>query len=100
MAQPDRARLLVVGRHPAIMARVLELLSSSGYEAVGALTDDEAERLMQTAPDALVIGGGVPLDARTRLIDTFTHRYPGRPVVEHVGGPAGLLEHLGRALAR
>lgn len=82
------------------MARVLELLGSTGYEAVGVLAEGEAERLMQTAPDALIIGGGVPLDARTRLIAAFTHRLPGRPVIEHVGGPAGLLEHLARALPK
>jgi hypothetical protein len=92
--------VLVVGRNPAAMARVLEFLRASGYEAVGALAVDEAERLMQTVPDALVIGGDVPLDPRTRLIAVFGHRYPGRPVVEHVGGPAGLLDHLARALPR
>lgn len=98
MAAPVRARLLVVGRNAAIMTRVLDLLSSAGYDAAGALADDEAERLLATRPDALVIGGGVPLDARTRLMATFAHRFPGRPVIEHTGGPQGLLDHLRCAL--
>lgn len=100
MTAPDanRRRVLVVGRHPDILARVTTLLASAGYETSGALSDDDAQRLIDTGPDALLIGGGVELDSRTSIIAAFAAAWPGRPVIEHRGGPHGLLEHLAERL--
>lgn len=92
--------ILVVGRHPEIMGRVKALLESGGYQALGVHTDDEARAAMNSsAPDALLLGGGVEAASRAVLIEAFRQARPGRPIIEHFGGPAGLLDHLRQALA-
>lgn len=96
-------RILIVGRHPEIMARVEALLSSAGYLPVGALTDAQALAHVAAepaaAPDALLLGGGVEPPSRAALAAAFRAAWPGRPVIEHVGGPHGLLDHVRQALA-
>lgn len=93
------SRILVVGRHPEVMHRVLALIASAGHVAVGALTDDEAmASLKGEPPDALVLGGGVEPDSKQALAAAFSEARPGRPVIEHFGGPQGLLEHLQQRL--
>lgn len=94
------ARILVVGRHPTIMTRVRALLESAGYETLGTLTDEEALRALQSSPcDALLLGGGVETSSRAALSEAFRAAKPGRPVIEHFGGPDGLLDHVRQALA-
>ncbi len=91
--------ILVVGRHAEIMRRVTGLLEPAGYGVVGVLTDDEAVDAMRSrSPDALLIGGGVEPAARQALKVAFGAHRPGRPVVEHSGGPSGLLDSVQRAL--
>ncbi|MEZ5291956.1 MAG: hypothetical protein R2745_12795 [Vicinamibacterales bacterium] len=92
-----RVPLLVVA-HPSVVARLVAGLVSAGYAPVGASTDDEAIRLMDRAPEALVLDGGVALGRRAALASRFTARFPGRPVVEHLGGPSGLAQAVGRAV--
>lgn len=92
-------RILVVGRHPDLMAKVLGLLESAGYVAVGALADDEAIQSMNSSmSDALLLGGGVESASRRLLADAFQAARPGRPIIEHFGGPQGLLEHVRQAV--
>lgn len=92
------ARVLVVGRHADILARVTALLEASGYVVEGALSDEDASRLMASGHDALLLGGGVEPASRARLRAAFAQACPGRPVIEHYGGPQGLLEHVNRVL--
>lgn len=93
-------RILVVGRRPDIMLKVQRLLESAGYLHEGALTDAAAMELMKTSTfDALLLGGGVEDASRASLGKAFAAAQPGRPVVEHFGGPDGLLENLRGALA-
>jgi PleD family two-component response regulator len=95
----EMRRVLVVGRSTTIMERVHGLLESAGYTPIEALTDDAALALMTTmAPDALLIGGGVEGTSRRALAAAFAAARPGRPVIEHFGGPTGLLEAMARAL--
>jgi CheY-like chemotaxis protein len=92
-------RILVVGRHPEIMLRVKGLLESAGHAPLGALTDGEAMSLIHSsAPDALLLGGGVEPASRAALAEAFREARPGRPVIEHSGGPQGLLERVREAL--
>lgn len=95
---PGARRVLVVGRHASILARVTALLEGAGYAVGGALTDEDAMRLMASDYDALLIGGGVEADSRRTLRDAFAAARPGRPVIEHYGGPDGLLDHVNRVL--
>jgi DNA-binding response OmpR family regulator len=88
-------RILVVGRHPEIMHKVKALLESGGFTPIGAQTDEEAFALMRSAePDALLLGGGVEQRSREVLAASFAEARPGRPVIEHFGGPHGLLDHV------
>jgi DNA-binding response OmpR family regulator len=91
-------RVLTVGRSPEILARVKSLLESAGYVHFGALTDERAVASMaEEAPDVLVIGGGVEPASREALREAFRAARPGRPVIEHSGGPHGLLDAVKRA---
>lgn len=91
-------RVLVVGRHASILTRVTALLEGAGYVVGGALTDDAAVGMMAAGFDVLLLGGGVEADSRSRLRDAFATASPGRPVIEHYGGPNGLLDHVNRIL--
>lgn len=50
------------------------------------------------APDALAVGGGVEPASRAALIAPFEAAWPGRPIIEHSGGPHGLLDRLHEVL--
>jgi GMP synthase-like glutamine amidotransferase len=55
--------ILVIGRHPQIMETVLRLLNQeSGFEAIGALADDEAKAKFQSNLFDLILFGGGPED--------------------------------------
>jgi DNA-binding NtrC family response regulator len=92
-------RILVVGRTAHIMVRVRALLESQGFVHLGATTDADAYKHMQnSSPDLLLLGGGVEASSRTALTTEFRNRRPGLPVVEHFGGPSGLVAHVRQAL--
>lgn len=93
------SKVLVVGRDPAIMSRVLPLLRGEGFEAAGALDGASALEAMQAPVDVLVVGGGVEPGLRGEVLAAFAARHPGRPVVQHRGGPVGLVEAIHDALA-
>jgi predicted TIM-barrel fold metal-dependent hydrolase len=93
-----RSRVLVLGRHEGLMAKVERLLGAQGFEVVPALRDEDALRLLSAgAVQALIIGGGVEADARPPLLALAARL--GIPVVQHTGGPVGLVDALSRALA-
>ena len=61
-------RVLVVGRHAAVMRPVLGSLKEEGYRPLGALTDDAALGYLKDRPfEAVLIGGGVEDDSRARI---------------------------------
>lgn len=92
-------QVLVIGRSPQIMTKVKTLLNTAGFVHLGALTDEEAlEAMSVAAPDALVVGGGVEPASRAALIAAFAAAWPGRPIIEHSGGPYGLLDRLHEVL--
>jgi DNA-binding NtrC family response regulator len=93
------ARILVVGRHASIMSRVRDLLAAEGITTITATTDAEALAAIEAGPvDALLLGGGVEPQSRRALADAFASAQPGRPIIEHYGGPHGLVEHVRQAL--
>jgi len=78
---------------------IMAVLESAGYAPLGALTDSEAIGLMSSsAPGALLLEGGVEPASRTALAEAFRAARMGCPVIEHFGGPHGLLEHVQRSL--
>ena len=61
-------KVLLVGRHQAMMDTALSVLHNAGFEATGALTDDHALREIASGIFRVVtIGGGVETASRERL---------------------------------
>jgi DNA-binding NarL/FixJ family response regulator len=85
--------ILVIGRHPQIMETVLRLLNREpGFEAQGALTDDEAKSKFQSNPfDLVLFGGGVEDSSESELRREFTRIHPSIKMIGHYGGGSGLL---------
>lgn len=95
--------ILVVGRHPEIMATVLRLLRSrDGVTADGRTTDEGTLALMGSGPwDLLLIGGGVEAESREALSARFSQKYPNGKTLVHFGGGGGLLwNEIEEALSR
>lgn len=64
----DRNLVLVVGRNPQMMERVLHLLAENQIIATGVLTDEEALRLIHSSQFAVVVfGGGVEMESAQRI---------------------------------
>jgi TPP-dependent trihydroxycyclohexane-1,2-dione (THcHDO) dehydratase len=93
-----RSRVLVLGRHEGIMAKVVRLLGDEGFDVTPTLTDEAALQVLESgAVDAFIIGGGVEVASRPALRELAQRQ--GVPIVEHAGGPAGLVEALRRMVA-
>jgi CheY-like chemotaxis protein len=66
-------KVLVIGRHPDMLAKVTDMLKNHGYNAIGAQTNDEAlEKFEAEKPLAVVIGGGVDGESRALFHRTFS----------------------------
>lgn len=85
--------ILVIGRHPQIMETVLRLINTkSEWEAIGALTDNEAiEKFRENNFDLVLIGGGVEDDSEKNLKTEFEKVNPQIKMIRHYGGGSGLL---------
>lgn len=89
----EQTKILVIGRHPEILATVVRLVNNNpAWNAVGCLTDDEAIESFSTRPCALVLlGGGIPAESEQQLSARFRSLNPEVKIVEHYGGGSGLL---------
>lgn len=88
----DAARVLVVGRSPSVLERVVEMLREAGYRAdvtnqFGEVLDDyDAAGL-----DVLVFGGMVPPDTKQFLREEVGKRNASVTVVQGMVGIPGFL---------
>jgi hypothetical protein len=88
----DAARVLVVGRSPSVLERVVEMLREAGYRAdvtnqFGEVLDDyDAAGL-----DVLVFGGMVPPDTKQFLREEVGKRNASVTVVQGMVGIPGVL---------
>lgn len=83
--------ILILGRHPDLLARAVAMADAAGFTGVGALTDEEAlQQLRETRPIAVVIGGGVEAASRRRMHEAAGRQRPAPRVFDVVGGPAGV----------
>ncbi|GAA3978101.1 hypothetical protein [Mucilaginibacter dorajii] len=87
------APILVIGRHPEILATVVRLINNNpDWQATGCLTDEEAIQHFDTQPCTLVLlGGGIPPESEQHLSAYFMSRNPQIKIVQHYGGGSGLL---------
>jgi DNA-binding response OmpR family regulator len=87
-------RILVFGKTPQIMPRVLSKLENEGFEVDGVLTAEEAiAKLARGGFDAVAIGGGVGDDERATV-----HRSARAIPVVDVYGPENLVRDVRAAL--
>jgi CheY-like chemotaxis protein len=67
-----KKRILIIGRHPPIMEKVIALLEKNGYDATGANQNEEAIDLFKVGNfDAVVIGGGVDSESKSLFHNIF-----------------------------
>lgn len=66
-------KVLVIGRHADMLARVTDMLKTHNYDAVGVLTNEEAlQKFEAEKPGAVLIGGGVDSESRALFHRTFS----------------------------
>ena len=92
-------RVLVLGRHPAMLQNALQHLTEQGYVATGYTTDAETLGALQTgAIDLVVIGGGVEAASRHQVKAAAAQMTPPPQVID-VYGPHHLIEAVNAARA-
>jgi CheY-like chemotaxis protein len=65
-------KVLVIGRHADMLARVTDMLKNHNYVAIGAQTNEEAlQKFEAEKPEAVLIGGGVDGESRALFHRTF-----------------------------
>ena len=89
----EKIQILVVGRHPEILATVVSLVNNNpDWNATGCLSDEEAIAAFSTQDFKLVLlGGGVDEESENKLNELFCASKPDIKMVQHFGGGSGLL---------
>jgi DNA-binding NtrC family response regulator len=88
-----KLNILVIGRNPQIMETVLRLIKSQpGWDASGALTDEEAlEKFKANEFQLVLFGGGVEAISESGLTQAFKKINQHIKIIRHYGGGGGLL---------
>lgn len=83
----SRIQVLVIGRHAEIMETILQRINQTpDWEAVGALSDEEAiEIFQQRRFDLVLIGGGVEPESEAKLRAIFKFQNPLIRIIQHFG---------------
>jgi hypothetical protein len=89
----EQTKILVIGRHPEILATVVRLVNNNpDWMATGCQTDDEAIRAFDEQAFTLVLlGGGIETASEDQLCAYFRNCNPEIRIVQHYGGGSGLL---------
>ncbi|WP_413665920.1 hypothetical protein ACEN9X_15060 [Mucilaginibacter sp. Mucisp86] len=89
----EKTQILVIGRHPEILATVVRLVNNNpDWNATGCLSDEEAIAAFPMQDFKLVLmGGGVDEASERKLNEYFRAEKPEIKVVQHFGGGSGLL---------
>jgi DNA-binding NarL/FixJ family response regulator len=90
-----KIEILLIGRHPQIMETVLRLINQNeNWNAVGALTDEEAvEKFHRYNFQLVLLGGGIEEASERKLRSLFTFHDPEIIIIQHYGGGSGLLSN-------
>ena len=93
MTTISNVHILVIGRQPEILTKVLELINkNTSYNAKGAITDDEAVNLFNTGKFNLVLlCQGIDPTSDKKLRHVFNSKNPSIKIIQHFGGGSGLL---------
>ncbi|WPU99687.1 hypothetical protein SNE26_27115 [Mucilaginibacter sp. cycad4] len=89
----EKIQILVIGRHPEILATVVRLVNNNpDWNATGCLSDEEAIAAFSMQDFKLVLmGGGVDEISEGKLREYFCAEKPGIKIAQHFGGGSGLL---------
>ncbi len=89
----EKIQILVIGRHPEILATVVRLVNNNpNWNATGCLSDEEAIAAFPTQDFKVVLlGGGVDEISEVKLNEYFSNEKPEIKIVQHFGGGSGLL---------
>lgn len=89
----EKTQILVIGRHPEILATVVRLVNNNpDWNATGCLSDEEAIAAFPTQDFKVVLmGGGVDERSELKLNEYFYTEKPEIKIVQHFGGGSGLL---------
>jgi hypothetical protein len=87
--------ILVIGRHPEIMSRIVERLRADRHNAIPALSDEDA-LFEATKPglDLVIIGGGVDDRLRGQIRAILESSDSAAQLIEHFGDPQGLFRQV------
>jgi hypothetical protein len=93
MKTAENFNILVIGRQPEILTKVLELINkNNSYFAEGTLTDDDAITMFNTGQFNLVLlCQGIDTSSDKKLRHIFNSRNPRIKIIQHFGGGSGLL---------
>jgi hypothetical protein len=85
--------ILAIGRHKEILDKVVELINkNTPYDAIGALTDDEAlKQFMSVKFDIVLLCGGIEPTSDKYLRKFFLNNKADIIIIQHFGGGSGLL---------
>ncbi len=89
----NQIQILVIGRHPEILATVVRLVNNNpAWNATGCITNEEAISAFTEQQFKLVLlGGGVDETSENELCAHFKAANPDIKIVQHYGGGSGLL---------
>lgn len=96
MAQENK--VLVIGRHPEMMQRVLSILQQHGYNAIGKQENEEALAAFNNDSfRAVIIGGGVDSTSRALFHREFSKLNPSAKIID--AHPQTVLQELRSAFS-
>ncbi len=89
-------KVLVIGRHESMLAKVTAMLKQHNYRAVGKQSNEEAIAAFTTDTfDAVIIGGGVDTESRNHFHTEFQKINPKVKIID--GHPQTVLSDLQHA---
>jgi chemotaxis response regulator CheB len=85
--------ILVIGRHPEILATVLKLINKHpNWHSLGAIKDVDAIDLAKKQTfDLVLLGGGILDVEEVKLKENLLKIQPNLTIIQHFGGGSGLL---------
>jgi DNA-binding NtrC family response regulator len=91
-------KVLVIGRHENMLAKVTALLQQHGYRAIGKQWNQEAiQAFTSDKIDAVIIGGGVDDESRNLFHTEFSKINPQVKIID--GHPQTVLSDLQKTFA-
>lgn len=88
-----KTNILVIGRHPQILAVLFRLINQNpDWKGMSAATDEEAMALFEEQKyDLVLLSSGIEEESENKLRAFFITINPNIIILQHYGGGSGLL---------